>query len=178
MQEIWKDVVGFEGLYKVSNLGNVIGAGKSWVWGMYNNITTRPESESKKSIDTCGYYQVWLSKNGRGKHYLVHRLIAKAFLDNPENKKDVNHKNGNKLDNVLDNLEWATRSENIIHAFKNNLKKPSSGSKHGMSRLKEDDVLKIRELVGKHTKLELAEMFGVGRRNINNIVNYKSWTHI
>ena len=178
MREIWKDVVGFEGLYKVSNLGSVKGMSKSWVCGMYSGIRTKPESILKLSIESNGYYQVWMAKSGDGKHYLVHRLVAKAFLENLENKKDVNHKNGNKLDNALDNLEWCTRSENIIHAFRNNFKKPSSGSKHGMSKLKEDDVLKIRELAGKYTKLELAEMFGVGRRSINNIVNYKSWTHI
>jgi hypothetical protein len=178
MEEIWKDVVGFEGLYKVSNLGNVIGIGKSWVCGMYDSIIVKPESIRKQSTDTGGYKQVWLCKDGKAKNYLVHRLVAKTFLENPENKKDINHKNGNKTDNGLDNLEWCTRSENVLHAFKNDLKKPSSGSRHGMSKLKEDDVLRIRELSGKHTKLELAEMFGVGRRNINNIINYKSWQHI
>lgn len=178
MQEVWKDVVGFEGLYKVSNLGNVMGMGKSWVCGMYNGIRVKPDSICKQSIETNGYKQVWLSINGEGKNYLVHRLVGKAFLENHENKKDINHKNGDKTDNNLENLEWCTRSENIIHAFKNNLKKPSRGSKHGMSKLKEDDVLKIRELAGEHTKLELAEMFGVGRRSINDIVNHKSWQHI
>lgn len=178
MQEIWKDVVGFEGLYKVSNFGNVMGMGKSWVCGMYNKIRTKPKSILPKSTNTSGYHQIWLSKNKNGKNYRVHRLVAEAFLENPENKKDINHKNGNKTDNGLDNLEWCTRSENVLHAFKNDLKKPSSGSKHGMSKLKEYDVLKIRELAGKHTKLELAEMFGVGRRSINNIVNHKSWQHI
>lgn len=178
MKEIWKDVVGFEGLYRVSNLGNVIGMKKSWVCGMYGNIRTRPESLSKQSIDTSGYSQVWLCKNGKSKNYLVHRIIAKAFLPNPENKKDVNHKNGCKSDNNLSNLEWCTRSENVIHAFKNNLKKPSKGSKHGMSKLKEEDVLKIREMHPKFSKLEIAEIFNVTRRSVNNIVNRKSWRHV
>jgi len=178
MQEIWKDVVGFEGLYRVSNLGNVKGMSKSWVCGMHGSIRIKPESILKLSIDSNGYNQVWMAKSGKGRHYLVHRLVAKAFLGNPENKKDVNHKNGKKIDNNLINLEWCTRSENVIHAFKNNLIKPLCGSKHKMSKLKEDDIFKIRELAGQYTKTELAEMFGVGRRSINNIVNYKSWTHI
>ena len=100
------------------------------------------------------------------------------FLENPLNKSDVNHINGIKTDNRLENLEWTTRSENVSHAYKNDLIDVAKGSRHGMSILKEDDVLKIRELSSLYTKNQLAEMFRVGRRTINGIVNRESWKHI
>jgi hypothetical protein len=76
----------------------------------------------KQKIDRYGYYKVGLSNNGKIKTIRVHRLLALTYLPNPENKCDVNHIDGNKSNNDLSNLEWATRSENIKHAFKNGLK--------------------------------------------------------
>lgn len=92
MQEIWKDVVGFEGLYKVSNLGNV----KS----LRNGKILIP------SITIHGYKRITLCKNGKKENKVIHRLVAEAFLDNPKNFLCINHKDENKLNNCVENLEW------------------------------------------------------------------------
>lgn len=108
MKEIWKDIPGYEGLYRISNLGNVesLATGKLL----------------KKLSHSTGYLAVVLYKNRHPKRCILHRLVAKAFIPNPENKPTVNHKNGNKHDNSVDNLEWATFLENNRHARKTGLK--------------------------------------------------------
>lgn len=107
MEEVWKDIEGYEGLYKVSNLGNIHSIKSHYIL--------------KGSIDTMGYRIVNLSKNKTNKHFYIHRLVAKAFIPNPDNKPQVNHIDGNKLNNNITNLEWVTGKENIRHASKNNL---------------------------------------------------------
>jgi hypothetical protein len=119
-KEIWKDVKGYNGLYKVSNKGNVISYVKN-----KNGKLLKPEI-------IRSYYSVALSKNKTMKKHRIHRLVAHAFIDNQFNKPQVNHKNGNKLDNNVDNLEWCTNSENAIHAFKNGLRKPLYGINNPM----------------------------------------------
>lgn len=101
MKEIWKDVVGYEGLYKVSSLGRVKGK-KGIIKTQYNNHK---------------YPLLHLYKNGVSRAYTVHRLVAMAFIPNPEHKPQVNHIDGDKSNNNLDNLEWATESENQIHRY-------------------------------------------------------------
>ena len=160
----------------VSNFGAVKSLEKMWVTN--KALRKKPETIMKQAKDGSGYYRVWFSKNGLKEHVGVHRLVAMNFLENPLNKSDVNHINGIKTDNRLENLEWTTRSENVSHAYKNDLIDVAKGSRHGMSILKEDDVLKIRELSSLYTKNQLAEMFRVGRRTINGIVNRESWKHI
>ena len=106
--EVWKDIAGYEGLYQVSNLGRV----KSLYTG--NMLKMLPHS--------TGYYAVALYKKRIPKRCIVHRLVAMAFIENPENKPTVNHKNGNKHDNRVNNLEWATHQEQQQHALKTGLK--------------------------------------------------------
>lgn len=107
-QEIWKDIAGYEGLYQVSNQGNVRATIRRGTNG----------SNLKLRINVVGYYYVNLFKNGKGKNQLVHRLVTTAFLPNPLGKPQVNHKDGNKLNNNLDNLEWSTPKENTQHSLK------------------------------------------------------------
>lgn len=111
-KEIWKDIPNYEGMYQISNLGNV----KS----IYKNGNTKILTGGIKK----GYRQVILVKNKKRKYASVHRLVAETFIPNPNNLPQVNHKDGNKSNNNVDNLEWCTQSENQIHAYKNGLQKP------------------------------------------------------
>ena len=107
--EIWKDIKDYEGLYQVSNLGNV-----------------RNKRTEKVLIGGIkrGYREVIILKDTKRKYKLVHRLVAEAFIPNAENHPQVNHIDGNKLNNKVNNLEWCTRSENMKHAYKIGLEKP------------------------------------------------------
>lgn len=100
--EHWKPVPGFEGLYMVSQLG-----------GVYSTRSRRRLSPTK-----TGYAIVTLYKDGKSTSRAVHRLVAEAFLPNPDNLQIVNHKDGNKQNNRLENLEWCTQKENVAHAIK------------------------------------------------------------
>lgn len=125
MKEIWKDIEGFEGYYQVSNLGRVRSVDR--VVTQFNGWANakRPTKGRIRTItkQTQGYSQVGLCKNGVQKSYRLNRLVAKAFVPNPDNKLYVNHIDGNKDNNRADNLEWVTNSENIMHAYKNGLLK-------------------------------------------------------
>ncbi len=110
MEEVFKDIVGYEGLYQVSNFGRV----KSFPrWG-----TTKELKILKQYKNRYGYMYVCLYKNGKPKKHTVHRLVAEAFIPNPDNKPEVNHKYGIKTDNRATELEWTTKSENIKHSYK------------------------------------------------------------
>jgi len=127
--EIWKDVKGYEGLYQVSNKGNVKAYPRTSIGG-FGAVNYRPEHYMKQYQTKIGYLTVRLSKNQKGKNITVHRLVAEAFLDNPENKITVNHINGIKNDNNLINLEWATYKENNNHAYENGLNTRLKGKDH------------------------------------------------
>lgn len=124
MKEVWKDVFEFDGEYQASNTGKI----KSLKWGK--------ERILKTNYDTRGYPQIQLYKNGKWKNFKVHKLVALLFLPNPDNKPQVNHKFGDKTQNIVDldnlygdttTLEWATNSENMEHAYKTGLHKRSRG---------------------------------------------------
>lgn len=109
--EVWKDVKGYEGLYQVSDQGNVKSlarkrTGKPW----YKERILKP-------LDRKGYLAVSLYADGKCKLYSVHRLVADAFVPNKEGKQQINHKDGDKTNNKMSNLEWVTPSENILHSF-------------------------------------------------------------
>lgn len=122
MKEVWKDIPGYESLYQVSSLGNVRSC---------EHVCTHPKSKTGTCIrksrilhqcdDTSGYYRVTIQVNKLRADYNVHRLVAEAFIPNPDNLISVNHKNGNKHDNSIDNLEWMSYSDNTRHAHKTGL---------------------------------------------------------
>ena len=111
-----KFVDGYEGLYLIDNLGNVISVPKiegRYIRNKYNILATK--------VNKYGYVEVTLVKDSKMKTHLLHRLIAKAFVPNPNNYDVVYHKNGIKNDNRIENLEWCTVSQNTKHAYNNNL---------------------------------------------------------
>lgn len=110
--EIWKDIKGYEGIYQVSNYGRV----KS-----LNYNKTNREGFMSFNNNGTGYLQVCLTKDKKYKKKLVHRLVAKAFIEKPIDKNYINHIDGNKSNNHVENLEWVTRSENQKHAYANGL---------------------------------------------------------
>lgn len=116
--EIWKDVKGFEGLYQVSNYGNIKSLPKKK--GKGKGYFTK-EKILKPKTDRYGYFVVCLRKNNKNHNMSIHRCVALSFCKNPFNKTVVNHKDGNKKNNMSSNLEWCTVQENTKHAYDNNL---------------------------------------------------------
>lgn len=133
MQEIWKDVPGYEGLYKVSNLGNVLSL----------NFCGRGVTRQMHLVHHySGYILVSLSKNKKTKNWLVHVLVAKAFIPNPEKKPFVNHIDGVKSNNNVSNLEWVTAKENTAHAIFTGLRDPHNvPRKYGKNHYSSKPVL-------------------------------------
>jgi hypothetical protein len=175
-KEIWKDVLGYEEIYQVSNLGNVKSLQRLIRLGYRPRI--KKETILKNSIEFYGYYVVNLCKNLKHKKTKVHRIVAEAFIPNPENKPQINHKNGIKTDNCVENLEWCTNQENAIHANKNNLISRQKGSSSHKSKLTEKQVLEIRNLSVSLSYRKLASLYNVTHQNIRSIVLKETWTHI
>ena len=119
--EVWKDIPGYEGLYQVSNLGRV----KSFPKKKGCGVGYTQKELILKSASNGHYLFVVLRKDRKPKMCYVHRLVAQAFIPNPNKKCDVNHISGIKTDNRVENLEWNTRQENIRHSFDNGLEKPA-----------------------------------------------------
>lgn len=175
--EIWKDVFGYEGIYQVSNFGNVksidrivtfINGKEVFFKGVY----------LKKSFDRDGYIHLSLTKNRVSKNYFVHRLVAISFIPNILNKPLVNHIDGNKSNNIVSNLEWSTLSENRQHAYRTGLQRGAFGSKQTLSKLTDEKVLEIRAIGKTKTLLEISEMYNVAFQTISMVLNRKTWKHI
>ena len=164
MKEVWKDVKGYEGFYKVSNLGNVKRVEHSDSYGhIYRERILKPSKQSEK-----GYKHVHLSKNGITKWLGVHRLVAEAFLDNPNNYNVVNHIDNNPSNNSAENLEWTTYKGNMQHASKqgrmksnpDNLKKAQESRKTPVIAIKGEDRILF------DSQTEAAMQLGINRSHI------------
>jgi hypothetical protein len=169
MQEAWQVIKGFED-YEISSTGQV----KSHKHG--RAVVLKPR------ITHDGYVWYSLCKNGKGYTKRANRLVAEAFIPNPDGKPTVNHIDGNKLNNSADNLEWATREEQMQHAYANGLKKPVRGPLQGNHVLNEDEVREIRKVYKGHDKqcgmLALAKRYGVSPSVIDKVVRRKSYTNV
>lgn len=144
MEEIWKDIKGYEGLYKISNLGNVLRCKKIKI-DKKRRKRTFEDLILKVNIDKNGYKYVNLyNKNKQA--YKIHRLVAQAFIPNQENKPQVNHIDGNKENNRVNNLEWVTRKENIRHAYKNELIRSFKISKETLYNLYFNKKYTLKEI--------------------------------
>jgi len=146
--------------YLVSNLGNV--------------KSKRYNKPLKGFVNNSGYKRVQIGSS-KNKHF-IHRLVAETFLKKEFSKEFVNHKDGNKLNNSVDNLEWVTRSENDLHAFRNDLRKSRKGENHHNSKLTLSQVEEIKNLLSKNYNCTyIAEKYNVHRRTISDIKNKKTW---
>ena len=156
--EKWQDVPGFEGLYEVSDQGQVRSVGLM----------------RKLSADKDGYLQVSLWKGNKGHTLKVHRLVAEVFLKKPANSTDVNHKDGQKANNRHSNLEWCTHKGNGEHAAKADLM--AFGSGHGIAKLTEKDIPVIRCMLGEHVPMaKIAKQFSVSVSTIFDIAHGVTW---
>lgn len=162
MSEEWRPVVGYEGLYDVSNAGRVRRVGGGYL---------RPMAMPR------GYLQVALSSGGVERRHLVHRLVASAWLGPPPPGTAVNHIDGDKANNRADNLEWATARQNTAHAIETGLYAPT-GETNPAAKLREADVREILRLRGTATHKEIAARFRVHRSTVSQIYRGHNWPHI
>ncbi|MGH1111214.1 NUMOD4 motif-containing HNH endonuclease [Bacillus paranthracis] len=172
---IWKSVVGYEGLYEVSNFGDVKVLDRE-VRGKLDSIRKVKGRMLKKHNDTSGYPTVTLTgEDGKRKTIAVHRLVASTFLESIEGKQVVNHKDGNKTNNHVENLEWVTHSENTLHAIENGLKEVSDGENSPRAKFTQEEIDWIREnYIPRHKEFgqrALARRFGVVQGTIHKIIN-------
>jgi hypothetical protein len=166
MEEIWRDIVGYEGRYQVSNYGRVRSLDFIEQYKKLGKVNYRKKNGTiiKQELTNSGYYVVNLHKNGKLKRNLTHRLVAQMFVPNPLKKLQINHKNGNKLDNHSSNLEWATGSENIRHAQKTGLLK----NQKPIVQLKNGIVVAFYESIE-----DMHRKTGFTKKNVRNALNGK-----
>lgn len=172
--ETWRDIEGLEGCYQVSNYGRV----KSLAHTVEKNYTQRTRCKGVHTIKEA-FKSIWNHTNGykmvtiKGKKYYVHRLVANAFIENPNNLKEVNHINGDKANNLVSNLEWVTRSENQKHA--SDVLMQRIGEKNPSAKLTTDQVEYIKNNYIRYNKefgiAALAKKFNVCNQTISYIVN-------
>ena len=165
-KEIWKDIEDFEGYYQISNLGNV----KSLQRLAKNKDGHRIVKERilRQTKAGAGYLTVMLSKKQIAQRKIIHRLIALYFIPNPQNKPCINHIDGNKLNNCINNLEWCTYLENNIHAYKNGLIP---------TKITQTEANQIRQLylTGEYIQSEIGEMFDLTQGTVGKIVRNELW---
>lgn len=163
---IWKDIEEFDNLYSVSNTGLI-----------RNNKTSKV---LKQTTTQNGYSMVVVKpfgRTGKCKAFKIHREVAKLFVDNPDNKPTVNHKDGNKLNNLASNLEWATSSEQMTHAHENKLVALVTGERNKFSRLTDEQAKEILDNP-QIRNIEFARRFNIDRSAISKLRSGKHWKHL
>lgn len=174
-KEQWKDILGYEGIYQVSNEGNIRSVGR-----FIKNNTSIYWREGSLLCPYKGgtsiYYTVSLSKEGNVRKRMVHRLVAQHFLNDWNEHLEVNHKDGDKLNNNVSNLEMCDRMYNIQHSITYNLKH-DYGENSKNAKLTNSQINQIRELHKNGVMQKtLANMYGVCKQTICNIIHYKRYS--
>lgn len=182
-EEEWRSVVGWEGFYEVSSHGRVRSLDRLVRCKPSRNKDGFQQFKGKAmkpSIRTDGYYVICLSREGEVRsRVVVHRLVAEAFVVNADNKKFVNHINGDKLDNRPENLEWVTQAENNAHAWKTGLNYARYGSRTSNAKLTEEQVREIRRRLDEGDSIKnVALAFKMSYPAIDGIKNRRNWKHI
>jgi NUMOD4 motif-containing protein/HNH endonuclease len=182
--ESWKAIPGYELLYEASDQGRIKSLA-GWRW--------RKDRVLKPHTKSNGYQSVQLTRNGVGKSFYIHRLILLTFAGPCPAEYECNHRNGRKDDNRLENLEYLTRSENVLHSIyvlQNSPARPRTGPRspnhkqqgetHTKAKLTAADVLSIREtyLRGGISMRQLAQQYGVDGKAICDVVHRKSWKNV
>lgn len=164
MNEVWKPIRGYEGLYEASNLGRIYGVKKDHIL--------------KSCLSSNEYLHLALSKKGKLRWFSVHVLVAKEFKGDPPTGMEVNHKDGCKTNNWDSNLEYITRSNNLKHAVKNGLW--NLGEKHHNSKLTEDEVrnLQAEYAAGGFSQGALGIKYGISQTHVGTIVRREVWASV
>lgn len=173
--EIWKSIKGYEGLYEVSNFGKIKSLDRLVRHKKESDFRIQKGAIKKQPKNSDGYLTVILYLKNKQKSFLVHRLVCYHFKNNPQNKPTVNHKDGNKLNNHINNLEWNTISENTKHAWETGLIKKKSGDSCNNRKLSSLQVSEIKNLLPNNTHLEISKMYNVSRSTISAVSNGQNW---
>lgn len=167
--EVWVDIEKYKGVYMISNKLRIKRI-------MHRKNPT--DKLMKYYSPENDYHITGLTVNGKVNSELVHRLVAIAFIPNPLNLPEVNHKNGIKSDNRIENLEWVTCAENTQHAFDTGLNKGKKGRHYNFINLTEKDILEIRAIGNSVSAMVLGQKYKIGRNNIYKILNKEVWNNI
>lgn len=178
MLEVWRDVKWYEGFYKVSNLGRIKSVERRIkLRGSYERLYESKIMKCKVSKD--GYYTIGLRMRGKREWKRIHRLVAEAFIENPLGYEVVNHIDGNKLNNNVDNLEWCTIEYNNNHAKENGLLRALHGEEKTESKLTNSVVISIRKDYKNGLKQsDICKKYNISATQAHKIVMMKSWKHI
>jgi hypothetical protein len=176
--EIFKVIPNTNGIYFASNVGTIKSIDHKV---LHSNGVTRTQYGRilKPQICKKGYAQVLVKMNGNFINTGVHRLVALAFIGNPNNYPQVNHINCKKLDNRVENLEWCTNKQNNLHAIENNLMRPNYGEKHHLAKLKNEDVFLIIDRINKgETMSKISRDYSMSVTAISNIYHRKTYINL
>lgn len=171
--EEWRDIEGYDGLYQVSNKGRVKSSDR--VQLTPRKLPYMRKGRILKQQECRGYKTVSITRLGKKKTLLVHRLVSEAYIKNPENKREVNHIDGDKSNNNSKNLEWSTRLENASHARKTGLYQ--LGEDREVSKLDDIKVLTIRTMTHLRGK-DFGKLYGVAENTVLCARRGKTWKHL
>ena len=170
MREVFEDLKGYEDSYQISDSGRIFTKRRLVGNQIYYGRELVPQ------LTSDGYLKVTLSKNCESKKYYLHRLVAIQFLDNPDNLPQVNHIDGNKLNNSITNLELCTKQENQNHAVRMGLMQ--RGQNRPSAKLTEEKVLEIYKLKGILKSQDIADKYSVSKNTINCILRGSKWNYL